>query len=61
MAISWTALKAKELTLRYTPAYGNYYIFASTDDVEYTCVLRAGSVDGVDFYENHRESATSLT
>jgi hypothetical protein len=61
MSISWTSLKAKELALRYSTAYGNYYIFASSDNAEYTCVVPTGSLDGADFDKNYRDAATNLT
>lgn len=60
IAVSWSKLKAKGLSLYYSDRNDNYYVFSVTELWVYDCVLPKGSSDAIDFENNYKGSAESL-
>lgn len=60
LSVTWKVLKGKGLTLKYIPARGNYYIYGTSDDTEYSCVISDSSQDGIEFNHDYMADAVSL-
>lgn len=62
--LSWTQIKAKvteTVTISYTSAYDNYYLFLSEPGFNFICVLTPdNTADVADFETNYKAGSTEL-
>jgi len=55
--ITWTAMKEKSV-LKYVSANGNYYIYSSDSNTEWSCVINGDNA--TDFENTLKASATNI-